>query len=35
VILNTGIIHNYRWGVAQKRVLTSFEAALEQARTAA
>ena len=35
VILNTGIIHNYRWGVAQKRVLTTFEAALEQARTAA
>jgi AraC family transcriptional regulator, regulatory protein of adaptative response / methylated-DNA-[protein]-cysteine methyltransferase len=35
VILSTGIIHNYRWGVAQKRVLTSFEAALEQARVAA
>jgi AraC family transcriptional regulator of adaptative response/methylated-DNA-[protein]-cysteine methyltransferase len=35
VILSTGIIHNYRWGVAQKRVLTTFEAALEQARTAA
>ena len=35
VILSTGIMHNYRWGVAQKRVLTTFEAALEQARTAA
>jgi AraC family transcriptional regulator of adaptative response/methylated-DNA-[protein]-cysteine methyltransferase len=35
VILSTGIIHNYRWGVAQKRVLTTFEAALEQARAAA
>jgi AraC family transcriptional regulator of adaptative response/methylated-DNA-[protein]-cysteine methyltransferase len=35
VIRSTGIIHNYRWGTAQKRVLTSFEAALEQARTAA
>src|ERR687891_674778 len=32
VILNTGIMHNYRWGVAQKRVLTAFEAALERAR---
>jgi AraC family transcriptional regulator of adaptative response/methylated-DNA-[protein]-cysteine methyltransferase len=35
VILNTGIIHNYRWGVAQKRVLTAFEAAVEEARSAA
>lgn len=31
VILSTGIIHNYRWGVAQKRVLTTFEAALAEA----
>jgi hypothetical protein len=34
VILSTGLIHNYRWGATQKRVLTSFEAALEQARAA-
>jgi AraC family transcriptional regulator of adaptative response/methylated-DNA-[protein]-cysteine methyltransferase len=34
VILSTGLIHNYRWGVAQKRVLTTFEAALEEARAA-
>jgi AraC family transcriptional regulator, regulatory protein of adaptative response / methylated-DNA-[protein]-cysteine methyltransferase len=34
VILSTGVIHNYRWGVAQKRVLTTFESALEEARAA-
>lgn len=34
VIRNTGILHHYRWGVAQKRVLTTFEAALEDARAA-
>jgi AraC family transcriptional regulator of adaptative response/methylated-DNA-[protein]-cysteine methyltransferase len=28
VILATGIIHNYRWGVRQKRILTAFEAAV-------
>ena len=28
VILSTGIIHNYRWGARQKRVLVDFEAAL-------
>jgi AraC family transcriptional regulator of adaptative response/methylated-DNA-[protein]-cysteine methyltransferase len=27
VILSTGIIHNYRWGVTQKRILVDFEAA--------
>ena len=31
VILSTGIIHNYRWGVRQKQVLVGFEAALAQA----
>ena len=35
VIRSTGIIHNYRWGTAQKQVLTSFESALEDARAAA
>jgi AraC family transcriptional regulator, regulatory protein of adaptative response / methylated-DNA-[protein]-cysteine methyltransferase len=30
VILSTGIMHNYRWGVERKRVLTTFEAALAQ-----
>jgi AraC family transcriptional regulator of adaptative response/methylated-DNA-[protein]-cysteine methyltransferase len=34
VILSTGVIHNYRWGVRQKRVLTSFEGALAQAEAA-
>jgi AraC family transcriptional regulator of adaptative response/methylated-DNA-[protein]-cysteine methyltransferase len=34
VILSTGLIHNYRWGVAQKRVLTTFESAVGQARAA-
>jgi AraC family transcriptional regulator of adaptative response/methylated-DNA-[protein]-cysteine methyltransferase len=34
VIRSTGIIHNYRWGVAQKRLLTTFEAAVEGARAA-
>jgi len=34
VIRSTGIIHNYRWGVAQKRLLTTFEAAVEEARAA-
>jgi AraC family transcriptional regulator of adaptative response/methylated-DNA-[protein]-cysteine methyltransferase len=28
VILSTGIIHNYRWGVRQKQILTAFEAAV-------
>ena len=28
VILATGIIHNYRWGVRQKQILLGFEAAL-------
>jgi AraC family transcriptional regulator of adaptative response/methylated-DNA-[protein]-cysteine methyltransferase len=28
VILSTGIIHNYRWGVRQKQLLVDFEAAL-------
>jgi AraC family transcriptional regulator of adaptative response/methylated-DNA-[protein]-cysteine methyltransferase len=31
VILATGIIHNYRWGVRQKQILVGFEAALAQA----
>ncbi len=31
VILSTGIIHNYRWGVTQKRILVDFEAALAAA----
>jgi AraC family transcriptional regulator of adaptative response/methylated-DNA-[protein]-cysteine methyltransferase len=31
VILATGIIHNYRWGVRQKQVLVGFEAALARA----
>jgi AraC family transcriptional regulator of adaptative response/methylated-DNA-[protein]-cysteine methyltransferase len=30
VILATGIIHNYRWGVRQKQILVGFEAALAQ-----
>jgi len=34
VILSTGVIHNYRWGATQKRVLTTFESALEEARAA-
>jgi hypothetical protein len=28
VILATGIIHNYRWGVRQKQILVGFEAGL-------
>jgi AraC family transcriptional regulator, regulatory protein of adaptative response / methylated-DNA-[protein]-cysteine methyltransferase len=28
VILASGIIHNYRWGVRQKQILTAFEAAV-------
>jgi AraC family transcriptional regulator, regulatory protein of adaptative response / methylated-DNA-[protein]-cysteine methyltransferase len=28
VILATGVIHNYRWGVRQKQILTAFEAAI-------
>ena len=28
VILSTGVIHNYRWGVRQKQILTAFEAAV-------
>jgi AraC family transcriptional regulator of adaptative response/methylated-DNA-[protein]-cysteine methyltransferase len=28
VILGTGIIHNYRWGVRQKQLLTGFEGVL-------
>lgn len=31
VILSTGIIHNYRWGTAQKRKLLTVEAALSEA----
>jgi AraC family transcriptional regulator of adaptative response/methylated-DNA-[protein]-cysteine methyltransferase len=31
VILGTGIMHNYRWGVRQKQILTSFEGALAAA----
>jgi AraC family transcriptional regulator of adaptative response/methylated-DNA-[protein]-cysteine methyltransferase len=34
VILGTGVIHNYRWGVAHKRRLLAVEAALAGARTA-
>ena len=34
VILNTGIIHNYRWGVAHKRRLLAVEAALAGAKSA-
>ena len=30
VILSTGIVHNYRWGTAQKRVLLAFEGALSE-----
>jgi len=32
VILSTGIIHNYRWGTAQKRKLLTVEAALAEAQ---
>ena len=35
VIRGTGVIHNYRWGVAQKKLLTAFEAALTEAEQAA
>jgi AraC family transcriptional regulator of adaptative response/methylated-DNA-[protein]-cysteine methyltransferase len=31
IILSTGLIHNYRWGTHQKRLLTTFEAALTKA----
>lgn len=31
VILSTGVIHDYRWGMRQKRVLTTFEAAVASA----
>jgi AraC family transcriptional regulator, regulatory protein of adaptative response / methylated-DNA-[protein]-cysteine methyltransferase len=31
VILSTGVIHNYRWGTAQKRRLLTLESALAQA----
>ncbi len=31
VILSTGIMHNYRWGVRQKQILVGFETALAQA----
>jgi AraC family transcriptional regulator of adaptative response/methylated-DNA-[protein]-cysteine methyltransferase len=31
VILSTGVIHNYRWGAAQKRKLLTLESALAQA----
>jgi AraC family transcriptional regulator of adaptative response/methylated-DNA-[protein]-cysteine methyltransferase len=34
VILGTGIIHNYRWGVAHKRRLLAVEAALAGAKSA-
>ena len=32
VILATGVMHNYRWGVRQKQILTTVEAALAQAK---
>ncbi len=35
VILSTGLIHNYRWGTSQKRILTTFEAAYEGATRSA
>ena len=35
VILSTGVIHNYRWGTAQKRKLLTIEGALAQAVPAA
>ncbi|MCE3250126.1 MAG: 6-O-methylguanine methyltransferase [Geminicoccaceae bacterium] len=35
VILATGILHNYRWGVRQKQVLVGFEAALARASAGA
>lgn len=35
VILGTGVIHNYRWGVATKRRLLAVEAAVSEARAAA
>jgi AraC family transcriptional regulator of adaptative response/methylated-DNA-[protein]-cysteine methyltransferase len=31
VILSTGVVHNYRWGAEQKRLLIASEAALAQA----
>jgi AraC family transcriptional regulator of adaptative response/methylated-DNA-[protein]-cysteine methyltransferase len=34
VILSTGVIHNYRWGVRQKQLLNSFEGALVTAAVA-
>jgi AraC family transcriptional regulator, regulatory protein of adaptative response / methylated-DNA-[protein]-cysteine methyltransferase len=33
IILSTGLIHNYRWGTHQKRLLTTFEAALANAES--
>ena len=33
IILSTGLIHNYRWGIHQKRLLTTFEAALTKAES--
>jgi AraC family transcriptional regulator of adaptative response/methylated-DNA-[protein]-cysteine methyltransferase len=35
VILGTGVIHNYRWGVPVKRRLLAVEAAVSEARAAA
>ena len=35
MILKTGVVHNYRWGVRRKKALLAFESALERARTAA
>ena len=35
VILSTGVIHNYRWGTAQKRKLLTIESALAKAVLAA
>jgi AraC family transcriptional regulator of adaptative response/methylated-DNA-[protein]-cysteine methyltransferase len=35
VILSTGVIHNYRWGAAQKRKLLTLEGALARAAPAA
>ena len=31
VILSTGVVHNYRWGAAQKRKLLTLESALAKA----
>jgi AraC family transcriptional regulator of adaptative response/methylated-DNA-[protein]-cysteine methyltransferase len=35
VVLSTGVIHNYRWGTAQKRRLLTLEGALEKAAVVA